>query len=491
MRRRAPIRTTSSGSARANGAETAVLPQNTGHAKNVHGAELLRLAPSAAILRLAIPTLWVMVAAALSNVLYTYYVSRLGPEALAAVSLVFPVTLIAITAVGGGLGAGTASAIARALGHGDERTVSAVARTALVFGVLLGLAFAAVLFVGAPWLFSLMGGRAEVLQQAVMFARVLFGGAAISFTAATLDNIFRAAGDARTPAAWATISLFLQVVLTPVFMFHLSWNLVGAAIATLLAQFVTIPPRLVFLTRATTRVRILAAHARTSKQVLREILRVGIPAALATFSNYVGLLILTGVVGRFGNAHLAAYGLGTRMDFLLLSLTYGFAVAVLTLVGMAVGARRLDAIRRYTRRAAAYVAVALALPGALLFLQPDLWLKRFTDDPEILLAGRHYFRWIAPTYPFIGISMVFAFAFQGTGRAALPLIWTVLRVGLVTTAAIVAVTVLRTPEWAVFSCVAIGNIISAAVLAWLFGRHLRRLKARFQATASAQTFQAS
>jgi putative MATE family efflux protein len=357
--------------------------------------------------------------------------------------------------------------------------------------VLLGLAFAAVLFVGAPWLFSLMGGRAKVLQQAVTFARVLFGGAAISFTAATLDNIFRAAGDARTPAAWATISLFLQVVLTPVFMFHLSWNLVGAAIATLLAQFVTIPPRLVFLTRATTRVRILAAHARTSKQVLREILRVGIPAALATFSNYVGLLILTGVVGRFGNAHLAAYGLGTRMDFLLLSLTYGFAVAVLTLVGMAVGARRLDALRRYTRRAAAYVAVALALPGALLFLQPDLWLKRFTDDPEILLAGHHYFRWIAPTYPFIGISMVFAFAFQGTGRAALPLIWTVLRVGLVTTAALVAVTVLRTPEWAVFSCVAIGNIISAVVLAWLFGRHLRRLKARFQATASAQTFQAS
>ncbi|GIW43706.1 MAG: cation efflux system protein [Candidatus Binatia bacterium] len=443
-----------------------------------HGSprELLTLSPTTAILRLALPTMSVMVAAAVSNILYTYYVSRLGPEALAAVSLVFPITLIAITAVGGGLGAGTASAISRALGRGQLGLANRIAGEGFKLSVISGLVFGGVVCATAAPVFTLLGGRGVVLDQAVAFARVLFGGAAISFAAAILDNILRAAGDSRTPAAWATASLVLQLFLTPAFMFWLDWGLLGAAFATLAAQLFTVLPRLYTLTLRQGRLGLRLQFSGGGYESAVEILRVATPSALSTFSNYVGLLVLTGVVARFGDRYLAAYGLGTRLDFVLLSLNYGFAVAVLTLVGMAVGASELQRAQRYVLHAGLLTGTTLGLLAVLLTLYPNLWLARFTRDPEVLAVGRDYLHWVAPTYPFVGWSMLCGFAFQATGRASLPMFWTLARVSLVVAAALVCVRVLNLPAWTIFACVAAGNVSSAIVLGWLLMRNLEPLR---------------
>src|SRR5258706_7805776 len=109
---------------------------------------LLVMPPLRAIIRLATPTTLVMLIAATSNVLYTYYVSRLGPDAIAAVSLVFPISLLAITAMGGGIGAGAASAVARALGAGQHRGAAAVAEHAVLLSLVVGLLFAACILLG-------------------------------------------------------------------------------------------------------------------------------------------------------------------------------------------------------------------------------------------------------------------------------------------------------------------------------------------------------
>ncbi len=417
----------------------------------------------------------VMVTAALSNILYTYYVSRLGPEALAAVSLTFPITLIGITAVGGGLGAGTSSAIARAFGREDAPLANLLAGEGFKLSIACGIAFGLLVYVSAPSVFALMGGRGPVLDQAVAFARVLFGGASISFLAATLDSIMRATGDSRTPAAWATASLALQVLLTPIFMFSFEWGLVGAAWATLAAQLLTVVPRFKLLRNGWGPTRLRLRFAPSQVSTTQEILRVAGPSALSTFSTHLGLLLLTGIVARFGNNHLAGYGLGTRLDFVVISLAYGFAVAVLTLVGMACGAQRLVLARRYILISALWTSASLGLLGTLLTVRPQLWLARFATDPEVLRVGAGYLHWVAPSYPFVGLSMICAFAFQGIGKASLPMLCTLFRVAAVVTASAVAVRVLQLPEWTIFACVAAGNVLSALVLAWLLRRQLRRM----------------
>ena len=440
--------------------------------------QLLAMSPSRAIFRLATPTTLVMLIAATSNVLYTYYVSRIGADAIAAVSLVFPIALLAITAMGGGIGAGAASAVARALGAGRKHEATAVAEHALVLSVVIGIVFGLVILIGAPTLFQLMGGRGAVLQSAVMFARVLFGGAVITFVGAMFDSIMRGEGNVRVPAIWSSTSLLLQIVLTPLFMFVAGLGLIGAPLAMLASQFLATIPRARYVFGGGGVVHPAPLPRTFALAPLGEILRVGVPASLATMINYVGMMVLTGVLARFGEAHLAAYGLGTRLDFLLLSFAYGFGAAVLTLVGLVTGAGHPDRALTYITRAGVIIVGLLTIPSVLLWWRPGLWLGIFTNDPGIQAVGAAYFRSIGPSYPFMGVAMVTAFAFQGLGRATAPLVWMIVRVIGVVAVALTCTQWFGLGDRAVFLTVAAGNVISAAVMASLFLRVQYRIRTR-------------
>jgi len=439
-----------------------------------NAANLLSLSPLRAIVRLAAPTTFVMLMAAASNVLYTYYVSRLGSEAIAAVSLVFPVILLAITAMGGGIGAGASSAVARALGAGDREQAAWVAEHALLLAAAIGVVFAVVIFVGARPLFSLMGGRGLVLAKATLFARILFGGAIIQFTGAMFDSILRAEGNVRTASLWSTVSIGLQIALTPLFMFVLGWELPGAAVAMVVSQFLATIPRAYYVLGGKGTVHPRLRLARLSIVPLRDILRVGIPASMSTVITYLGTMVLTAVVARFGDAHLAAYGLGTRFDFLLLSFVFGVGASVLTLVGMATGAGQPERAAVYVRTAVLVVVGMLAIPSLLLAWRPDLWLHIFTRETEIEAVGTLYFRIIGPSYPFLGIAMITSFAFQGLGRATAPLAWVILRVVGVLSAAVICTGWLGMDEHAVFTAVAVGNVLSSIAMTVLFRRFAPR-----------------
>jgi putative MATE family efflux protein len=425
------------------------------------------MAPLAAVARLAAPTTLVMAVSAVSNVVYTYFVSRLGVEAIGAVSLVFPVSLLAITAMGGGIGAGATSAIARAIGAGARDEAATLGGQALALAVALGLGFGVIAWLGVPTLFAVMGASGAVHDGATVFARVLFGGVAITYFGMMLDSLMRAEGNVRIPATWATTSLLMQMAVTPLFMFRFGWGLVGGALAMLTCQALAIMPRLAWVFGG--RGMVVPAFRLTHGLApMREIVRVGIPAALSTSINNVGLMVLTGVVARLGAADLAAYGLGTRLDFVLMSFGYGVGAGVLTLVGLATGASRHDRVRAFVGRGVAIATVLLSVPGLIVWWRPALWLGMFTDDAGIHAVGTAYFRTIGPTYPLLGVSMVIAFAFQGLGRATLPLVVMIARVAAVLAAAIVCTRVFGLGEHAVFLTIAIGNVAGAAVLVALF-----------------------
>jgi putative MATE family efflux protein len=438
---------------------------------------LLAMPPLAAVLRLAGPTTLVMAVSAVSNILYTHFVSRLGVDAIGAVSLVFPVSLLALTTMAGGIGAGASSAVARALGAGRRDDACALAGQALLLSVAIGIGFGLVAQVSMPALFRLMGASGAVLASATLFARVLFGGATITFLGGMFDSVLRGEGNVRVPAIWSTTSLVLQIACTPLFMFVFGWGLIGAPLAMLACQLLATVARAIWVLGGRGLVRPVFRIGRRSLRPVREILRVGIPAALATSVTNVGLMALTGVVTRLGKADLAAYGLGTRLDFLLMSFGYGFGAAVLTLVGLAAGAGRLDRMHAFVTRSAALAVVTLGIPGLLVCWRPDLWLGLFTDDAGVHAVGAQYFRIIGPTYPLIGITMVVAFAFQGLGRATIPLALTIVRVAGVLAVAVLCTHRFGLGEAAVFKTIAVGNLISAAGMVALFALVERRVRA--------------
>jgi Na+-driven multidrug efflux pump len=290
-----------------------------------------------------------------------------------------------------------------------------------------------------------------------------------------LDSVMRGEGNVRVPATWSVVSLVLQMLVTPVFMFSLGLGLVGGALAMLTCHLVCVLPRLRWVFGGHSLVRPTLRIAETRLLPTREILRVGVPAAVSTSVNNIGLMALTAVVARLGESDLAAYGLGVRLDFVLMSFAYGVAAGVLTLVGMATGARRVDRVRAFTTRGTALAVVLLTLPGLLFFWRPALWLGMFTQDAAVHAIGAQYFRIIGPTYPLLGVSMVVAFAFQGIGRPVLPLALTVLRVAAVLVAALVCTRQFGLGERAVFTCIAVGNAVGAVSLVALFTTMERRL----------------
>ncbi|HSP96218.1 MAG TPA: MATE family efflux transporter [Candidatus Dormibacteraeota bacterium] len=435
-------------------------------------AALLALRPLRAIVTLAAPTTAVMLIAALSNILHTYFVSRLGDDAIAAVSLVFPIVMILITVVSGGLGTGVASGIARALGAGRAGDARAIAEHAILITTGLAIGGSLASEIGARGLFSLMGGTGAVLDQATLFSRVLFGGLLISFTVGTFDSILRGAGNVRVPAMCSTLSLLLQIAFTPLFMFYFKLGLIGAPLATLTGQAIGLVPRSRFIFGARSPVRPRLIPRQLHPRHFGEILRVGVPASLSAALNYLTLMVLTGTVARFGDTYLAAYGLGSRLDFLLFSLGFGVAAAGLTLVGMAVGAGRPELVRRYVIESAFVAVAVVAIPAVVVTLRPSWWIGCFTDAAPIHAIGADYFHIVGPTYFFIVVSMVVASSFQALARAVVPLVVMVARVALVLAAALLAINVFHGRAQAIFAIIAIANVTSCLILILLFRRVL-------------------
>jgi len=312
-----------------------------------------------------------------------------------------------------------------------------------------------------------------VLEQATRFARVLFGGILITFTVGTFDSILRGTGNVRVPAICASLSLALQVALTPLLMFGAGLGLIGAPLATLSGQCIGLVPRLVYVFGGRAHVRPRPFPRQINGAHVTEILRVGVPAALSAGLNYIALVILTGTVARFGNHYLAGYGLGTRLDFLLFSLGYGVAAASVTLVGMAAGAGRVDLVPRYVVQSLLVAVAVVTIPAFLVTWQPALWIGRFTSAPAIEAVGASYFRWVGPTYLCVVISMVIASAFQGLGHATAPLSVMVVRVVLVVGAALTATRMLGVGADIVFAIIAAGNVFACLALLALFRFALR------------------
>ena len=124
------------------------------------------------------------------------------------------------------------------------------------------------------------------------------------------------------------------------------------------------------------------------------------------------------------------------------------------------------------------MVAVLAVPAALLCWRPALWLNIFTQDPAIHAVGEQYFRIIAPSYPFVGVSMVIAFAFQGLGRATAPLVLMALRVAAVLTVALICTQWLGMADRSVYITVAVANVLSAGVMTTLFVRAQRAVRRR-------------
>ncbi len=376
------------------------------------------------LLRLAGPTTGLMVAQIFVAVVDVYFIGLLGTDALAAIALVFPFQMLMQNIAYGGMGGGVASAMARALGAGRLADARALVVHAMVLGAALALLFTAFAWTVAPRLYALMGGVDQALRDAVAYSHVWFAGALLLWTSAFAGALLRGGGDAATPGLYGVAMSIVYVPMAGVLSLGIgAWSglgLVGLAIASL----VTTAATMVLLARALWRGRLgfvpTLGGLRLQPRLFAEILRVGLLGSLTTVTANVTAMAMTGLVGLFGIAALAGYGIGVRLEFMVAPLAFGIGTGLTTLVGVAAGAEDWDrAVKAaWTGGLAAFAIIGVI--GWTVALMPEAWSRLFTSDPAVIAASVSCITCVAPFFCFFGLGLTLNFASQGAGRMAPP-----------------------------------------------------------------------
>ncbi len=383
------------------------------------------------LLRLAIPNVFAMAAATAVGIGETLYVGLLGKTALAAMALVFPFVMLMQMFSAGSMGGGVASAISRALGAKQPERAQDLAVHAVCIGTALGIAFTLLLWLAGPAMFRLLGGTGDVLAEASLYGLWVFCATPAIWLFNTLISLVRGSGNMRLPSTAILVTSLLQVAFGSVLGLGLfgvpRLGMLGVALGQVIAYWLAAAYLWWYVRHGPSKVRLVLKGARLQWHLFQDILRVGALACLSPLLTVGTVLVVTGLVARHGNDALAGYGIGSRLEFLLVPIAFGVGVAAVPMVGMAIGAGDVRRARRVAWAAGGTSAVLLGGIGLLLTLAPDLWAAWFTTDAGVLAHARSYLRWAGPAFAFFGLGLTLYFAAQGAGNVTAPVAASLLR----------------------------------------------------------------
>ncbi len=441
--------------------------------------QILERPIAATMLRLAAPTVVVVLMQAAINVIETYFVGRLGTDALAGVSLVFPALMLMTMMAAGGMGGAVASAIARALGANRQDDAEAIVVHALLVAVALGLAFSLSALWGGPTLYRAMGGRGQALAAALRYSNTIFGGAAAFWLLNALGAVLRGTGNMSVPAVVSVAGAAVLIPLSPALI--MGWGFLprfgvsGGAWAVVAYYVAGTAALLVYLGSGRSVVRLRLRGIRLRGDIFGQILGVGAVSSLMTVQSNLMVMVTTGLVGSFGTAALAGYGLATRLDYLLVPLLFALGTASVTMVGIHYGAGHVARAERVAWTSVAIGGGLTQLIGLFVALRPSSWIGIFTSDPAVLSTGGTYLQIVGPFYGCIGTGLLMFFASQGAGRMGWPFVGALLRFAIVVVGGWLTVGTLRGGMPALFAVIAgstlfFGGVNAVAVKAGAWRR---------------------
>lgn len=393
---------------------------------------LLLEAPIApTLLRLGAPNVLVMLAQAGVGLIETYFVGKLGTDALAGMALVFPAVMLMQMTSAGAMGGGIASAIARALGARRRDDADALVLHALLIAAVFALVFMITVVAGGRWLYTRMGGSGGALDAAMVYSNWVFGGALLVWLFNTLSAVIRGTGNMALPAYVTVAGAVLLLPLSPLLIF--GWGplpglgIAGGAIALLLYYLAGSAVLAAYLWSPRSLLRPSLRGLQLRWALFADILRVGLVGTVSTVATNLAIGITTALVGAYGTAAIAGYGTASRLEYLLVPLVFGLGAPLVAMVGTCIGAGQRERALRATWIGAAIAFAMTEAIGLWAAAYPAAWLSLFNTEPAMIEAGSQYLRIVGPWYGFFGLGLVLYFASQGAGRLLWPVLGNIAR----------------------------------------------------------------
>ncbi|MDC0708884.1 MATE family efflux transporter [Stigmatella sp. ncwal1] len=386
------------------------------------------------LLRFALPATAVTFLSGLFLAVDTFFIARLGTVELAGATLIFPVFMIILTSLGGGIGIGISAIISKRMGRGGLQEAQSCVGSCLGLGLLVPVCFAGVHLLWGERLLRMASPDAAVVKAALDFAEPIFLGAPILGLSLTLSNLLRSERNLIIPAVMTLGGGAVNALLDPLLMFGMgplpALGMRGAGYATVLGFAVSslIGLRVMM---GHSRLSLLPGHLTWSPGDMWEIIRIALPTILTSLVNNVAYMLLALFWAHFGTAAVAGYGLASRFEYVLILTLYGLGSAVVTFGGELLGASQPQGLLRVARSAGMLAAAVGALGALALISFPEAWFILFQAEPAVVEAGGAYFRVVALAYPFYALGLVYNYGYQTLARAEWGLLLGIGRVGLI------------------------------------------------------------
>ncbi|HKG85202.1 MAG TPA: MATE family efflux transporter [Beijerinckiaceae bacterium] len=352
------------------------------------------------LLRLAAPNVLNLLAFVGVITFDGFFLGRIGTDALAGASLAFPWVMLVLQTTNSGMGAGVSSAVARALGAGRRERADDLVFHAFLLAIALAAAFSTAMLLASPIIFRWMGGRDEMLADALAYANVAFGGAVGICVLNLLGNAVRGTGNMSLHAAVLVACVVVHIAISPALIF--GWGPIPALGPAGAGWGLVIPfaggslVMLWYLRSPRSIVRLKFRGAVPRWELFADILKVGVPGLVNTAITNLSVVLLTGIAGQFGPEAAIGYAMGARLEYIMQPIAFGFGTAIVAMVGTNWGAGQHGRARRIAWTGAITIAAVCGTIGAVVALRPGLWMGLFSDDPAV--GGALYLRIVGPAY---------------------------------------------------------------------------------------------
>ena len=360
----------------------------------------------------------------------------LGKEALAAVSTTGSLIFLMVGFING-LFMGSSVIIGKRYGAGDEKGVSIAAHTGITFSILMGLVLTVFGYFFTPVLLGWMGTPEDVMPNSIMYFKIYFLGGLGNVLYSACCGVFQAMGDSKRPLYYLMVSTVLNTVLDILFVRNLGFGIAGAALATVIAQFVSALLAFIKLTQVQGPHRIDIRKLRMDPETIKKELMIGFPTGIQNSVIAIGNVVVQSNINAFGSAAMAGCGSYFKLEgFVFLPITC-MSMALTTFVSQNVGAKELARVKKGAVIGSVISVSCAEFIGLMVFLFAPVFLRMFSSEPEVLLIGATQARTESLFYCLLALNHCLAGIYRGAGKTTVPMVvmlssWCLLRITYIT-----------------------------------------------------------
>ena len=444
------------------------------------------------LVQYSVPAIIAMTASSLYNMVDSIFIGLgVGPMAISGLALTFPLMNLA-AAFGSLVGVGAATLISMRLGQKDYASAQYILGNVVVLNFIIGLGFGLVTLLFLDPILYFFGASDATIGYAREYMTVILLGNVITHMYLGLNSVLRASGHPRK-AMYATINtVIINTILDPIFIYGFGWGIRGAAIATVLAQIISLVWQFRLLSDRSELIHFRRGIYRLRRRIVRDVLAIGMsPFLMNLTACFIVILINKGLKTYGGDLMIGAYGIVNRLAFVFVMIVMGVNQGMQPIAGYNFGARQYDRVLRVLKLTIV-CAVGITTAGFLVGeFAPRLAVSLFTSDEELIRLSVEGMRIVFVFFPIIGFQMVATNFFQSIGMAGKAIFMSLSRQllflmpGLLFLPRFFEVSTPWDGSWGVWCAMPLSDFLATVVAFFMLTHQLRKFRAELSARSAA------